>query len=147
MKCPACGKQSTEVRNSRRTQDGGRIWRRRHCDSCLLTFSTYETTALDALIVIKNGGKRTRYKSYKLFASIYDALSSAKRADRGDAATQAKNAIDRLEKVIILSKRESITTHEIIDLVLETLEQIDMSACYRYAAFSPYRGQKFGISA
>jgi transcriptional regulator NrdR family protein len=108
-------------------------------------FSTYENIRLDFLIVEKRSGKRTRYLAHKLFASIYDAASGGKHVDRGDAASLAEETLRAVEHKILLSQKESIKTSALIDLVTDVLEVRDLGACYRYAAFSPHRGMKFGI--
>lgn len=145
MQCPHCNAQNTQVENSRETKKNAAIWRRRKCVKCKKVFSTYETVGLDYLVVEKRSGKRTRYLSYKLFASIYDAASGGKHADRGDAATLAQNVLIAIEQRIVVAQMESITTTEIIGMVTDELERVDLGACYRYAAFAPHRGMKFGI--
>jgi len=131
--------------NSRETKEGRAIWRRRKCAHCGEVFSTYELPSLDYLVVKKRSGKTTRYLSYKLFASIYDALASGKRADRGDAAMSAHAVLEKIEGEILRSKKRNITTAEIINHATDELEAVNLGACYRYAAFSPHRGMKFGI--
>lgn len=145
MDCPHCKAQNTQVKNSRETKSGSEIWRRRTCTKCRKTFSTYESVALFYLVVEKRSGKRTRYLSYKLFASIYDAIAGGKHADRGDAAIRAHEVVSIIEGNIIRSQKEVIKTSSLIDLVTDELEKTDLGACYRYAAFSPHRGMKFGI--
>lgn len=145
MDCPYCQTPNTQVENSRETKKGAAIWRRRKCAKCKKVFSTYETIGLDYLVVEKRSGKRTRYLSHKLFASIYDALSGGKHSDRGDSATLAHTVLTAIEHRIIVAQMESITTTEIIGMVTDELERVDLGACYRYAAFAPHRGMKFGI--
>lgn len=145
MNCPHCGTTNTQVNNSRETKGGGAVWRRRQCMACKKIFSTYESAGLDFLVVEKRSGKRTRYLSHKLFASLYDATSGGKNMDRGDAATLAQEILVIIEHKILRSQKEVITTKEIIDLATDTLESRDLGACYRYASFAPHRGMKFGI--
>lgn len=145
MKCPHCETPNTQVENSRETKKSSAIWRRRNCLNCKKVFSTYEKVGLDFLIVEKRSGKRTRYLSHKLFASIYEAASGGKHTDRGDAAMLAEEVLSRIESKLVRSQSESVTTSAIIDMVTDALETRDLGACYRYAAFSPHRGMKFGI--
>lgn len=145
MDCPHCGATNTQVKNSRETKGSAAIWRRRHCATCKKVFSTYESVGLDFLVVEKRSGKRTRYLSHKLFASLYDATSGGKNTDRGDAATLAQEILVNIEHKILLSQTEVITTKAIIDLATDALETRDLGACYRYASFAPHRGMKFGI--
>lgn len=145
MNCPHCGTKNTQVENSRETKKGIAVWRRRKCLSCKKVISTYEAAGLDFLVVEKRSGKRTRYLSHKLFASLYDATSGGKNTDRGDAAMLAQEILTAIEHKILLSQKEVIKTKEIIDLATDTLEARDLGACYRYASFAPHRGMKFGI--
>lgn len=134
-----------QVKNSRETRGGAAVWRRRQCEKCKRIFSTYESMSLDFLVVQKRNGKRTRYLSHKLFASLYDAARSGKNVDRGDAATLAHEVLLVIEQQILLSRKEVIKTKELVDLATDALETRDLGACYRYASFSPHRGMKFGI--
>jgi transcriptional repressor NrdR len=145
MDCPHCHTENTQVENSRETAKGSAIWRRRKCAKCKKVFSTYEKVGLDFLIVEKRSGKRTRYLPHKLFASIYDAASGGKHVDRGDAATLAHDVVMAIEKRILHAQKEVVKTSELIDMTTDALETRDLGACYRYAAFSPHRGMKFGI--
>ncbi|KKU77214.1 MAG: Transcriptional repressor NrdR [Parcubacteria group bacterium GW2011_GWA2_47_7] len=145
MDCPHCKTKNTQVENSRETKGGSAIWRRRKCMKCKKVFSTYESPGLDYLIIEKRNGKHTRYLSHKLFASIYDAVSEGKHKDRGDSAMLAHEVLGIIEQQMLVSQKESIKATEIIDMATDTLETRDLGACYRYAAFAPYRGMKFGI--
>ena len=145
MLCPHCKELNTQVENSRETKGGSAIWRRRKCTKCKKVFSTYEKIDLDYLVVEKRSGKRTRYLPYKLFASIYDAASGGKHVDRGDAATLAHDVVVEIERKILLAQNDVVKTSELIDMTTDALETRDLGACYRYAAFSPHRGMKFGI--
>lgn len=144
MNCPFCSAANTQVENSRETNDGERIWRRRKCTVCGKVFSTYEGVGLDYLVIEKRNGKHTRYQRHKLFASIYDAIVGGKRKDRGDAANEANVVVAVIERRILANGKRRVTTQEIIDLVTGELEGSNLGACYRYAAFSPYRGMRFG---
>ena len=145
MHCIYCTAKKTEVENTRITNSGATIWRRRKCPSCNETFSTYESPALDFLIVKKRSGKTTRYVREKLFASIYDALSSGKHVDCGDAALSARDVVGKIESLIRKKKLREISTTALVTMVTDELEQVNLGACYRYAAFSPHRGMRFGI--
>lgn len=146
MHCPFCGHLETSVSNSRPTKHAKAIWRRRSCNKCKKTFSTYEKITLDFLRVEKRSGKKVCYMRDKLFASIYDAISGGKHVDRGDAAQRAKETVEEIEGLITHSQDVTIKTSQLIDLVTDILEIRDLGACYRYASFSSYRGMKFGVS-
>ncbi len=146
MHCPHCNNQHTNVSNTRSTEQGKSIWRRRVCKKCKKLFSTYEKFSLDYITLKKRNGKKVRYVRDKLFASIYDAFSGGKHVDYGDAAMLAKETVDAIEAHIIRAQSKFIATHDLIDLVTDILEKSDLGACYRYASFSSYRGIKFGVS-
>lgn len=145
MDCIFCSKNNTRVVNSRETDGGSKIWRRRKCTTCIKVFSTYEKPGLDFLVVEKRNSKHERYQQHKLFASIYDAVSGGKHTDRGDAAVLANDVVGAIEHKLLISRKEVVRTSEIIDLATDILETKDLGACYRYASFAPHRGMKFGI--
>lgn len=145
MKCPNCTSLKTGVTNTRPSKKSAVIWRRRRCLTCKKLFTSHEIISLDFLIIKKRSGKTTRYVRDKLFASIYDALAGAKGADRGDAVLAAQKATEQIEARILAEKRSIVPTHEIVNMVTDELEKVNLGACYRYAAFSPYRGMRFGI--
>ena len=145
MKCPICGKGKTEVENTRSTKGGETVWRRRLCTSCKRVFSTYETPALDFLIIKKRNGKKTRYASHKLLAGIFNACASGKNPDLGDAAKKAQEVLEIIEKKILATGKTELSTKEIIHLVGEVLEKSDSGAFYRYGAFSDYKMETLGL--
>ncbi len=146
MKCPFCDARETEVANTRKTQKDSSIWRRRKCTSCKKIFSTYEKVALDFLIIKKRNGKCVRYSSQKLFASIYDAVVNGKNHDRGEAARDAEKIVSLIEMQLLKTHKERISTKEMIEMVADILETEDPPAFYRYAAYTPYRGKRLGLS-
>ncbi|MDO8520501.1 MAG: hypothetical protein Q7S52_00080 [bacterium] len=150
MRCPFCKRGKTEVANSRTTKGGVSIWRRRICPSCKKVFSTYETPSLDFLIIKKRGGKHTRYASYKLLASLFDACAQGKGADgrmrdRGDAAKTAQTVLENVEQKILAAGKNFVSTTELVRLVGGELEEVDRAAFYRYAAFSPHKQETLGL--
>ncbi|OGZ09553.1 MAG: hypothetical protein A3D65_06545 [Candidatus Lloydbacteria bacterium RIFCSPHIGHO2_02_FULL_50_13] len=150
MKCPFCKRGKTEVANSRTTKGGASVWRRRTCTLCKKTFSTYETTSLDFLVVKKRSGRNTRYAPYKIFASVFDAYaqgkgSDGKMRDRGDAAKVAHAVLFRVEEKILAAGKNIVSTTDLVRLVGGELETADRAAFYRYGAFSPHKQEVLGL--
>ncbi|HEY2004164.1 MAG TPA: ATP cone domain-containing protein [Candidatus Saccharimonadia bacterium] len=130
MKCPFCRQDTTEVFNSRSTRFGTQIWRRRRCQSCHESFTTYEAPDLGFLKVIKNGHKQ-RYSRAKLYSGINGAfLSIPHQETTVDAVTDTVEA-----KLLDIQKRE-LSTKEIARIVLSTLKHFNTAAFVRYLADS-----------
>ena len=129
MKCPFCNNLETQVKDSRPTEDGSAIRRRRLCSNCGSRFTSFERVQLRDLTVIKKDGKRTPFNRDKLANSIIIAL----RKRKVDA--------DRIEKLIsgIVRRLESsgevdIPSQMIGKLVMESLSEIDQVAYVRFAS-------------
>lgn len=129
MKCPFCNNLETQVKDSRPTEDGSAIRRRRLCTNCGSRFTSFERVQLRDLTVIKKDGKRTPFNRDKLANSIIIAL----RKRKVDA--------DRIEKLIsgIVRRLESsgeidIPSHLIGKLVMDSLSEIDQVAYVRFAS-------------
>ena len=129
MKCPFCNNLETQVKDSRPTEDGSAIRRRRLCTNCGSRFTSFERVQLRDLTVIKKDGKRTPFNRDKLANSIIIAL----RKRKVDA--------ERIEKLIsgIVRRLESsgeidIPSHMIGQLVMESLSEIDQVAYVRFAS-------------
>ena len=74
MRCPYCGHEDTQVKDSRPTEDHGAIRRRRHCPACGARFTTFERVQLRELTVVKSSGKREPFERDKLARSLQVAL-------------------------------------------------------------------------
>ena len=129
MKCPFCNNLETQVKDSRPTEDGSAIRRRRLCTNCGSRFTSFERVQLRDLTVIKKDGKRTPFNRDKLANSIIIALR------------KRKVDTDRIEKLIsgIVRRLESsgevdIPSHLIGKLVMESLSEIDQVAYVRFAS-------------
>ena len=129
MKCPFCNNLETQVKDSRPTEDGSAIRRRRLCTNCGSRFTSFERVQLRDLTVIKEDGKRAPFNRDKLANSIIIAL----RKRKVDA--------ERIEKLIsgIVRRLESsgeidIPSHLIGKLVMESLSEIDQVAYVRFAS-------------
>ena len=129
MRCPFCGKDDTQVKDSRASDDGGSIRRRRLCTSCGSRFTTFERIQLRDLIVIKRNGKKIPFDRDKLLKSMLMALR--KRQTEEDAIERAVNGIVRqLESY----GENDIQSKLIGELVMNALAEIDNVAYIRYAS-------------
>ena len=129
MRCPFCGKEDTQVKDSRASEDGATIRRRRSCTSCGSRFTTFERIQLRDLIVVKRNGKKITFDRDKLLKSMLMALR--KRQTNDDAIERAVNGIVRqLES----SGDNEIQSKFIGELVMNALAEIDNVAYIRYAS-------------
>ncbi len=129
MRCPFCGKEDTQVKDSRASEDGATIRRRRSCTSCGSRFTTFERIQLRDLIVVKRNGKKFAFDRDKLLKSMLMALR--KRQTNDDAIERAVNGIVRqLES----SGDNEIQSKFIGELVMNALAEIDNVAYIRYAS-------------
>jgi transcriptional repressor NrdR len=129
MRCPFCGKEDTQVKDSRASEDGATIRRRRLCSSCGSRFTTFERIQLRDLIVIKRSGKKIPFDRDKLVKSMLMALR--KRQTNDEAIDRAVNGIVRqLES----SGDNEIQSKFVGELVMNALAEIDNVAYIRYAS-------------
>ena len=129
MRCPFCGKEDTQVKDSRASEDGATIRRRRSCTSCGSRFTTFKRIQLRDLIVVKRNGKKIPFDRDKLLKSMLMALR--KRQTNDDAIERAVNGIVRqLES----SGDNEIQSKFIGELVMNALAEIDNVAYIRYAS-------------
>ena len=129
MRCPFCGKDDTQVKDSRASEDGATIRRRRLCSSCGSRFTTFERIQLRDLIVIKRNGKKIQFDRDKILKSMLLALR--KRQTNDEAIDRAVNGIVRqLES----SGDSEIQSKFIGEVVMNALAEIDNVAYIRYAS-------------
>lgn len=129
MRCPFCQHEDTQVKDSRPTEDGAAIRRRRHCDKCEQRFTTFERVQLRDLVVLKRSGRRAPFDRDKLARSLSIALR--KRPIEPDEVEQMISGIVRK----LESQGESeITSETIGEMVMEALRNKDTVAYVRYAS-------------
>lgn len=129
MRCPFCGKEDTQVKDSRASDDGATIRRRRLCSSCGSRFTTFERIQLRDLSVIKRNGKKTPFDRDKLMKSMMMALR--KRQINDDDIERAVNGIVRQ----LESNGDTDVQSKLIgELVMNALAEIDNVAYIRYAS-------------
>lgn len=129
MRCPFCGHDDTQVKDSRPTEDNSAIRRRRFCTACGSRFTTFERVQLRELIVIKKNGQRVPFDRDKLARSI--AIAVRKRAVDPDRVERIVNSIQRrLESC----GEAEISTVTIGELVMDALANLDQVAYVRFAS-------------
>lgn len=129
MKCPYCGSEDTQVKDSRPTEDSAAIRRRRECPSCDARFTTFERVQLRELVVIKADGRREPFAREKLVRSLKLALQ--KRPVNDETIDRSANDIIReLER----AGDSDITTKQIGEKAMNALARLDPIAFVRYAS-------------
>ena len=129
MKCMYCGCEDSKVIDSRSTDDGKSIRRRRECTSCGKRFTTFETIETVSFLVIKRDGTRQSYDRTKLKNGILRACEK-----RPISMAQIDAVVASIEKSLYNSLDEEITSQKIGDLVMEELKELDEVAYIRFAA-------------
>ena len=129
MKCPFCNHADTQVVETRVSEDGDFIRRRRQCGACEKRFTTYERPDVSYPTVVKKDGRRIEYDRSKLQASLSLALRK-----RPVSTEQVDSAIERIEdKLLTLGQRE-VSSTRIGELVMRELKKLDKVAYVRFAS-------------
>lgn len=128
MHCPRCKLSETSVVDSRLTEDGRAVRRRRQCDKCGHRFTTFERQELSSLIVVKRDGTREPYSRSKLERGIWLACTKRPVTD-----TQVDRILTRLEEKWGANKKEVSSTTIGTD-VMKELKKIDQVAYIRFAS-------------
>ena len=129
MKCPFCSHTETQVVETRESEEGGFIRRRRQCAACEKRFTTYERPDLNFPAVVKKDGRRIDYEHAKLVASFNLALRK-----RPVSTEQIDNAMERIEeKLLNLGERE-IASSRLGEMVMRELKKLDKVAYVRFAS-------------
>jgi transcriptional repressor NrdR len=129
MRCPFCGNEDTQVKDSRPTEDGSAIRRRRQCPNCGARFTTFERVQLRELTVVKSNGQREPFDRDKIMRSMQIALR--KRPVDSDRLERVVNGIvRRLES----SGESEIPSKVVGEMVMEALKSLDQVAFVRYAS-------------
>ncbi len=129
MRCPFCGHDETQVKDSRPSEDNSAIRRRRQCPACAARFTTFERVQLRELMVIKKDESRTVFDREKLVRSVN--ISCRKRPVKAEQIELITNSIQRrLES----SGETEIPTKVIGELVMDALKELDRVAYLRFAS-------------
>ena len=129
MKCPFCGDQDSKVVDSRHSEDGMSIRRRRECMGCQRRFTTHEIVEILPIIVVKRNGSRQGFDRNKIYNSMIRAFDKRK----VDAADLERIATE-IEQSIQNSLEREISTDQIGEMVMERLKPIDEVAYIRFAS-------------
>lgn len=129
MKCPYCGKDDTQVIDTRENEDGDTVRRRRRCLACDKRFTTYERVELQMPLVVKKNGSRVDYDREKLRASMMLALRK-----RPVASASVDSALDRIEEKLLQTAAREVESSRIGELVMRELKKLDKIAYVRFAS-------------
>ena len=129
MKCPFCGYEESKVIDSRPTDEGERIRRRRECLNCAKRFTTYERIESLPIIVIKKDGSRETFDRQKLLTGMLRACEK-----RPVSIETLDRVISEIETVIQNSLDREVSSDKIGELVMEKLKDIDEVAYVRFAS-------------
>ena len=129
LKCPYCGYQESKVVDSRHSEDGQSIRRRRECLSCQKRFTTYETVESLPMVVIKRDNSRQSFDRNKVLNGMLRACEK-----RPVAMADLEAAADEIEQVIQNSLDREVSTTQIGELVMERLKPLDEVAYVRFAS-------------
>ncbi|MEK9644590.1 MAG: transcriptional regulator NrdR [Alphaproteobacteria bacterium] len=129
MKCPFCGSDDTQVKDSRPTEDNTAIRRRRSCTACGARFTTFERVQLRELTVVKSGGRREPLDRDKVARSMNIALRK-----RAVEPERVERAITGIIRRIESSGQTEVTSTQVGELVMDALSQLDQVAYIRYAS-------------
>ena len=129
MKCPFCGDLESQVKDSRPSEDGAAIRRRRMCPECGGRFTTFERVQLRELMILKRSGRRAPFDREKLARSI--SIATRKRPVQAERVDRMISAIVRqLESM----GETELPSHVVGELVMKSMKALDDVAYVRYAS-------------
>ena len=129
MHCPFCGHADTQVKDSRPSEDGAAIRRRRYCIGCGQRFTTIERVQLRELTVVKADGRRVAFDRDKLARSIRIALRK-----RPVPEERIERIVTGVVRQLEASGEAEVASKQIGELVMETLKDVDAVAYVRFAS-------------
>lgn len=129
MRCPFCQHEDTQVLDTRASDEGDSIRRRRRCNQCDKRFTTFERIELAMPVIVKKNGSRSEFESAKLRASLVLALRK-----RPVSADAVDGAILRIEEKLRSSGEREILSGQIGELVMRELKRLDKIAYIRFAS-------------
>ncbi|MDH4330143.1 MAG: transcriptional regulator NrdR [Candidatus Moranbacteria bacterium] len=129
MICPFCSHSETKVVDSRDTNDGKAIRRRRECEKCNARFSTYEEMEIMRLSVIKRNGEKVEYNQEKVVSGLRKALEK-----RPITEEKFEKIVSDIEHKIYSKGKNEIKSKEIGRIILEKLKEVDDVAYLRFAS-------------
>ena len=129
MRCPFCSHEDTQVAETRESDEGDVVRRRRRCLNCEKRFTTYERTEISMPMVVKKDGSRVEYDPSKLRASMTLALRK-----RTVSVEQIDAALDRIQEKLLASGAKELPSARLGELVMRELKRIDKVAYVRFAS-------------
>jgi len=128
MRCPFCAHEASQVKDSRPSEDGAAIRRRRQCEGCGARFTTFERVQLRDLTIVKKTGEREPFDRAKLERSI--AIACRKRDIPADRIDKLITSIQRQ----LETRGDEVTTSQIGEAVMDGLKALDHVAYIRFAS-------------
>ena len=129
MRCPFCGDQESKVVDSRHSEDGLTIRRRRECSRCQHRFTTYEMVENLPILVVKRNGSRQNFDKNKIVNSMIRAFDKRK-AD----IVELERIATEIEQSVQNSLEREVTTERLGEMVMERLKPVDEVAYIRFAS-------------
>ncbi len=129
MRCPFCGHEDSQVKDSRPTEDGAAIRRRRQCEGCAARFTTFERIQLRELTVLKSEDKREAFDREKLMRSV--AIAARKRPID---PVRIEKLVSGIQRQLETSGDGEVRSTRIGELVMEGLRGLDKVAYIRFAS-------------
>jgi transcriptional repressor NrdR len=129
MRCPFCGHEDSQVKDSRPTEDGSAIRRRRQCEDCGARFTTFERAQLRELTVVKSADRREPFDRSKLERSVAIALRK-----RPVPQERVDKLVSSIQRQLETSGDSEIASSTIGEMVMEGLKAIDSVAYIRFAS-------------
>lgn len=129
MKCPFCKSDDTAVIDTRLSEDGDSVRRRRECEDCEKRFTTYERVELQMPVVVKSGGNRASYDREKIRTGFMRALHK-----RPVPTQYVDDAIDRIEQRLLSLGEREVASRTVGEMVMRELKKMDDVAYIRFAS-------------
>lgn len=129
MRCPFCGHEDSQVKDSRPTEDGAAIRRRRQCEACAARFTTFERIQLRDIWVVKSNGERQPFDRDKLARSLDIACRK-----RPIDSAQIEKLTSGIQRQIETNGENEVPAQSIGELVMEALKELDSVAYIRFAS-------------
>ncbi|HWU72531.1 MAG TPA: transcriptional regulator NrdR [Sphingomonas sp.] len=129
MRCPFCGHEDSQVKDSRPTEDGAAIRRRRQCEGCAARFTTFERIQLRDLVVLKSDDRREPFDREKLMRSISVATRK-----RPIDPVRIEKLVSGIQRQLETSGDPEIRAQQIGEMVMEGLKGLDSVAYIRFAS-------------
>ena len=129
MRCPFCGHDDSQVKDSRPTEDNAAIRRRRQCEACGARFTTFERIQLRELTVVKSEGRRQAFEREKLERSVIIACRK-----RPIDPAKIERLVSGIQRQLETSGESEVSASTIGELVMEGLKRLDGVAYIRFAS-------------